>query len=334
MALVARRLVIQRALGLGDLLTAVPAFRALARAFPDHERVLAAPAALAPLVELIDGIDRLALAGELEPLRAELHQADVAVNLHGRGPQSHRIVLAAHPRGVLWFAHDAVPESAGAPRWRAGEHEVARWCRMLTEYGIPADPAELDLLPPRSRDDTTIIHPGAASAARRWPPERFAEVARVEVQRGRPVAITGTADERALAESVARLAGLPEACVLAGRTDLAELASLVGASGRVVCGDTGVGHLATALATPSVLLFGPTPPAEWGPPPDRPQHRVVWAGRTGDPHGDRPDPGLLSITVPEVLDALEAAARVRCRTDTDAVLHLARADEPPSLHGH
>jgi hypothetical protein len=57
-----------------------------------------------------------------------------------------------------------------------------------------------------------------------------------------------------------------------------------------------------------VLLFGPTPPAEWGPPPERRRHRVLWAGTTGDPHGDRPDPGLLSIAVEQVLDALEALA--------------------------
>jgi len=71
-----------------------------------------------------------------------------------------------------------------------------------------------------------------------------------------------------------------------------------------VCGDTGVAHLATALGTPSVVLFGPTSPARWGPPPDRAIHQVLWAGRTGDPHASRPDPGLLAIGENEVLQAL------------------------------
>src|SRR5690606_22400641 len=53
------RLVVLRALGLGDLLTAAPALRALAAAFPDHHRVLAAPAALRGLVELIGGVDEI-----------------------------------------------------------------------------------------------------------------------------------------------------------------------------------------------------------------------------------------------------------------------------------
>jgi ADP-heptose:LPS heptosyltransferase len=67
----------------------------------------------------------------------------------------------------------------------------------------------------------------------------------------------------------------------------------------VACGDTGVAHLASALRRPSVVLFGPTSPSRWGPPP-LPIHRVIWTGREGDPHADRPDPGLLEIE-PEVV---------------------------------
>ncbi|MDP9443815.1 MAG: glycosyltransferase family 9 protein, partial [Actinomycetota bacterium] len=92
---------------------------------------------------------------------------------------------------------------------------------------------------------------------------------------------------------------------LAGRTELDALAALVAAARLVVCGDTGVGHLATAYATPSVLLFGPTPPARWGPPPE-PWHRVLWrgAGRTGgDPWGGDVDPALRAVGVDDVLMA-------------------------------
>jgi ADP-heptose:LPS heptosyltransferase len=71
----------------------------------------------------------------------------------------------------------------------------------------------------------------------------------------------------------------------------------------VVCGDTGIAHLATAFGTPSVVLFGPVSPALWGP-PARPWHRVLWAGGVGDPHARDPDPGLLSIDVGAVLEAL------------------------------
>jgi ADP-heptose:LPS heptosyltransferase len=299
-----------RAPGLGDLLTVVPALRALAGAFPDHRLLLATPAWLHPLAE------RLGLADELlasdgpggAPLGRRAQGAEVAVNLHGRGPQSHRLLLAARPRRLIAFAHPAVPSSAGSPRWRPGEHEVGRWCRLLTESGIPADPRRLDVPPPTGAPPpgsagATLIHPGAASPARRWPAERFAAVAGAELRAGRPVVVSGGPGEAELAARVAELAGLPPGANLAGG-DLLALARAVAAAGRVVCGDTGVAHLATALGTPSVVLFGPVPPGEWGPPPDRPWHRALWAGSRGDPHGLEPDPGLLRISVAQVLEAL------------------------------
>jgi ADP-heptose:LPS heptosyltransferase len=302
-----------RALGLGDLLTAVPALRGLARAYPAHRLVLAAPAPLAPLAGLAGW--ELAPVGELEPLPAGLHAPDVGVNLHGRGPQSHRLLRAAGPGRAIWFESAEVPESRGSPPWKAREHEVERWCRLLRESGIAAAPADLRLdpppgPPPRASAGATVIHPGAASRARRWPAGRFAAVARAEAAADRRVVVTGSRADLPLALEVAARAGLPDEIVLAGSTDLAALARAVAAADRVVCGDTGVAHLATAFGTPSVLLFGPTSPAEWGPPPSCSRHRVLWAGATGDPHADSPHPGLLEIGVE---DALEAMAQLGAR---------------------
>jgi ADP-heptose:LPS heptosyltransferase len=295
-------IVAYRALGLGDFLTGVPALRALRRAFPDERLVLAAPWAIEPLAALSGAVDAVV---DTPPLGDAPAGADVAVNLHGRGPQSHRVLQATRPGRLIAFANAEVGHDG--PRWRAWEWEPARWCRLLTESAIAADPDDLDLAPPRVRSPApgaTVIHPGAASPARRWPVARWAQVARTEAAGGRDVVVTGGPDERALAGAVAASAGLPAAAVLAGRTDLAGLAALVAAAGRVVCGDTGVAHLATAYRVPSVVLFGPTPPAEWGPPPDRPWHRVLWAGRRGDPHAGTPDAGLLEIAVEDVLAAL------------------------------
>ncbi|HYJ73341.1 MAG TPA: glycosyltransferase family 9 protein, partial [Actinomycetota bacterium] len=179
--------VVLRALGLGDLLTAIPALRALADAFPRHPRLLAAPAELAPLARASGTVDEVVPTdGLAEPLHQRLHGAGLAVNLHGRGPESHDLLLAAEPRRLVAFTHPAVPASSQGPRWRPDEHEVARWCRLLEESGIAADPGRLDLeLPPgpvpHGAAGATLVHPGAASPSRRWPPERFAEVARSEL---------------------------------------------------------------------------------------------------------------------------------------------------------
>jgi len=304
------RLLALRALGLGDLLTAVPALRALAATFPDHRLELAAPAALVPLVELAGGGWHVIDTAPLATLGIELAAPDVAVNLHGRGPQSHRVLLDARPHRLIAFEHPDVPESRGGPAWRAGEHEVLRWCRMLEESGVPADPEALDVEPPRgpptrATRGATLVHPGAASGGRRWPVERFAAVVGAELDAGRRVAVTGSHAERALATRVVTLAGLPPSANLAGSTDLRGLAAAVAGADRVVCGDTGVAHLATALGTPSVVLFGPTSPEEWGPPPSRSIHRVLWRGRRGDPHAAEPHPGLAEIGVEEVVAALD-----------------------------
>jgi ADP-heptose:LPS heptosyltransferase len=300
-------IVAYRALGLGDFLTSVPALRALARAFPQCRRVLCAPAALAPLVALADAVDSLSDTRPLDAPASALGRPAVAVNLHGRGPQSHRALATLEPERLIAFACPAAGHAG--PAYDEDEHEVSRWCRLLRESGIPADPGDIELRRPGGWEShpargATVIHPGAASAARRWPVHRFAEIARREERRGNRVLITGSAGERALALELADRAGLHTGAVLAGRTRLDELARVVAAAGRVLCGDTGMGHLATAFGTPSLLLFGPTPPRRWGPPPGRPQHVVLWAGGTGDPHADSADPGLLALDVDRVDAAL------------------------------
>jgi ADP-heptose:LPS heptosyltransferase len=299
-------IVVLRALGVGDLATATPALRGLRNAFPDRAIVLAAPAWLAPLARLTGAVDRLVPIDGLGAHRWRPAGVELAVNLHGRGPQSHRLLAAARPARMYAFANAAAGHLDG-PDWMFEEHEVARWCRLLDWYGIATDPADLDLLPPaRVRYGRTIVHPGAKSPTRRWPVDRFATVARALSAAGHQVVVTGSAADRPAALAVAHAAGLPADAVLAGRTDLAGLAGLVAGAQLVVSGDTGIAHLATAYRTPSVVLFGPVPPRLWGPPADRPYHRALWHGHTADP-GDSaspdPHPALLQITPDEVLGA-------------------------------
>jgi ADP-heptose:LPS heptosyltransferase len=339
------KIVILRALGLGDFLTGVPALRALRRAYPRARITLAAPDVLVPLVGLCGAggravVDEVAGTAPMRPLPGHLNHADLAVNLHGRGPQSTLLLVATMPRRLICFAHDELSRTRGMPRWRADEHEVARWCRLLTESGIPADPAPGMLTLDRPAGGTpwpgaVIIHPGAGAGARRWPAERWAEVAVAlagtaragtalagtalagtalagTAHAGRRIVLTGTAEEGPLASFVAGRAGLPPGAVLAGQLDLRGLAALAAAAALVLSGDTGMAHLAAAFGTPAVTLAGPVPPALWGPPP-RPRHRVLWAGEPGqygDPHASEPDPRLLAITPADVIAAAEAVLGV------------------------
>jgi ADP-heptose:LPS heptosyltransferase len=298
--------VVLRALGLGDFLTAVPAYRALRAGFPDHEIVVAAPGVLAPLAALTGAIDRLMPTGELEPIGWTGPAPEIAVDLHGNGPASHRVVAALEAGRSLMFASEQAPDAHG-PWWDPGEHEILRWCRLLEWYGMTADPGDLRLSSPPVSGvlcDAVVLHPGAAAAGRRWPANRFAAVARALDRDGRRVVLTGTPMEGPLRQAIAARAGLPPAAVL--QTDLPELAAVVASAELVITNDTGTSHLATAYGTPSVTLFGPVSPALWGPPPGLPRHVALWHGegdRPGDPHDHETDPRLLRITVEEVLEA-------------------------------
>jgi ADP-heptose:LPS heptosyltransferase len=293
-----------RALGLGDLLTAVPALRGLRRHFPDAHLVLAAPAQYRELALLTAAVDEVAPTAGLGDVRPVASRPALAVNLHGSGPQSIDHLERLEPRALLTHRH---PLRAGhpGPPWRDDVHEVDRWCVLLESAGIACDPDDLYLDRPVGHpvgDDVVVVHPGAAASARRWPAARFAEIASALRSDGHRVVVTGSASERRLAGEVAEAAGLPESAVLAGELDLLELVALISDCRLLICGDTGVGHVATATRTPSVLLFGPTPPSSWGP-RDADRHVVLWAGGVGDPHGDRPDAGLLALSTADVLDS-------------------------------
>jgi ADP-heptose:LPS heptosyltransferase len=299
-----------RALGLGDFLVAVPAYRALRRAFPEHEFRLATTAGVAPLVALVGGIDSLSTARGPDRFDVPNRRPEVAVNLHGRGPQSRDALRALRPNRLISF-RGVGDDDPDAPGWDDSwpGHERARWCHLLGAFGIDADPNDLALRRPGVEPgirNAVVIHPGAAFCSRQWPAERFAAVARELRGDGHDIVITGSRAEVPLAAAVGAEAGLPRSSVVAGLTDVVSLAALIAQARLVICGDTGPAHLASAYGTASVVLFGPTPPSRWGPPTDA-RHVALWptVRRTapGDPWAAVADPALLAIGARDVIDA-------------------------------
>ncbi|MGW1810490.1 glycosyltransferase family 9 protein [Streptomyces sp. NPDC002078] len=294
-----------RALGLGDLLAGVPALRGIRRAFPGHRILLALPPGLtepALATGAIDAVFPAEAPGRAVPSLTHWTgpPPDLAVDLHGNGPESRDALAAVHPRRLL--AH-ACPDG---PPWQAQAHERDRWCAFLHAYGIPADPSDLRLARPGTRSaapGAVVVHPGAASGARRWPGERYAAVVRSLRAAGHHVVLTGGPGEEALVRSVAERSGQRAGDVLAGGMPYRELSALVAEASLVLSGDTGLAHLAVAHGTRSVTLFGPVSPRLWGPPPS-PAHLVLWKqGPPGDPHGRTPDARLLRLRSAEVAAA-------------------------------
>lgn len=309
-----------RALGLGDALTGVAALRGVRRAWPNRRLWLAGPVGIGTWLRDLCVVDEVVPAAGLEPLTLppELSGGGhLAVNLHGRGPQSHAVLAATRPSRLIAFAAEGFPDG---PVWRADEHEVDRWCRLVTRAGGECGREDLRLtLPPGGADEdagAVLLHPGASSGSRRWPADRWSAVAAALASEGRRVLVTGGPDEVDLATRVvtdaralltgnsAQAAHLIE--TRAGTLTIPALADLVAHAALLICGDTGVAHLATALATPSVLLFGPTPPQHWGPAIDEQSHTVLWHGdrsHPGDAHGVDLDSYLAAVTVDEVVAA-------------------------------
>jgi heptosyltransferase-2 len=108
------------------------------------------------------------------------------------------------------------------------------------------------------------LFPGSNAPSRRWPADRFADLARRLQEAGHVVVVLGGRGEQELTHEVARRA--PGALDLGGRTDLPALAGLLSSCGVVVTNDTGPMHLAAALGVPTVSLWGPSDPREVAPP--------------------------------------------------------------------
>ena len=146
--------------------------------------------------------------------------------------------------------------SFGMPRWAVSHERVQQWLGALR---LPEPPV--------------VINPGAGWASKRWPTERFAALARALHRRHgiRPLVVWGGGAERALADRIAA-----DACgeaLVAPDTSLQDLGELFRLSRLVISGDTGPLHLAAAVGTPCVGLFGPVPAARNG--PYGPQHVSV-----------------------------------------------------------
>ncbi|GAA1999766.1 glycosyltransferase family 9 protein [Brevibacterium samyangense] len=337
-------LVVLRALGLGDLLVAVPALRGLRAGFPHHRIVLAAPEGLAPLVGAIDAVDdRVHCAGPEDTALAErlrgagLWPVDTAVNLHGDGEASRGLLVGLEPRTYIG---EPVGGAGGAPRDSA-LHQRERWVALLREHGLPGDPTDVRIGSPRGAGRIVeralraadapfpetcgahpfaLVHVGAKFGSRHWPVERFGAVTAGLVRQGLRVLVTGNQVERPRTAATVRAAQEllsggaaegEEVVDLGGRLGLEELCACVAGSALVVSVDTGVAHLASAYGRPSVVLFGPVGPELWGPPPG--PHRVLTdvSVRRGDVRATDPDPALLAVTAADVLAEARALLQPR-----------------------
>ena len=240
--------------GLSGFLAGIPAYRTLAWAYPRHRRVVLCDAALLPLVPYVGAFED-AVAVPFQSIPDRIREPAIAVNLHGRGPWSHRFLLRLRPGRLIAYAHPSVPESRRGATWRPHESDRVRWCRLLAAYGFVVDPDDVDLIPPARPvpafvRGATVVHPGATRVAERLPATQWAALVQAERLAGRSVIVTGGPHEVSLASQVAAGGALMPERVFAGRVSTLDLAALVAAAGSMMTSDVGMGQLAMALRKP------------------------------------------------------------------------------------
>jgi len=142
---------------------------------------------------------------------------------------------------------------------------------LAVQFVLPADPAALNsvdrILASHgvNANNYAVLVPSSAHKNKCWPIERFAALAdKISSQFGLSIVASGAAVEKGIIESLKKLANVPIAN-LAGLTNLSELIALLKAAKLVVSNDTGPGHIAAALGTPLVLIFGQSNPARVAP---------------------------------------------------------------------
>ncbi|MCC8404464.1 lipopolysaccharide heptosyltransferase II [Paraburkholderia sp. MMS20-SJTN17] len=211
-------------------------------------------------------------------------------------------------------------------------HEVQRQLDLVRHVGAQTDDTGMRFrVPPAARHsldaqlrtlglarhtECIVLHPGASAASRRYPPERFGEVAaRLARETGAAVLVTGSASERALVETVMHASGpavRAQLYDLSGALTLAELAALLERASVLVSNNSGPVHLASALGTPVVDLYALTNPQHT---PWQTQARVLyrdvecrWCYRSVCPHGHHAC--LLGVPSDEVVQAALELRRV------------------------
>jgi lipopolysaccharide heptosyltransferase I len=292
------RILIVRLGALGDVVHAIPVAAALRRAFP-HARIdWLVSAKHREILDLVPVIDRRLVINDrgdasggasLVPALGELRRAryDIAIDLQGLIKSAMLARLSGAPRVIgfssryarerpasLFYTDVYDPGRGGLYDPRETRHVVALNLNVLSLVGIAGGQVEFPIEDPASEPARAIaertggrfalLNPGAAWPNKRWPPARLAAVAvDVRARHGLTSVVLWGPGEETLAEEV--VAAANGAAIRSPKTTIADLVALARRAALMVSGDTGPTHIASALGTPIVGIYGPTRPARNGP---------------------------------------------------------------------
>jgi heptosyltransferase-2 len=273
------RILIRGSNWLGDSVISMSAVRAIKAGRPDAHITVAAPEKIAPVWKLVSEVDEvISLKGRslFSAVGSIRRQAafDVAILFPNSLRVALEVWLAGVPRRVgyqghhrRWLLNQIIPE-----RSRLGpiEHQVLHYLQIAREAGGPAEPPVIRRFLPRAKSNGAGpkigLCPGAEyGPAKRWLPERFAEVA-TAVSAQRPVQwiLFGTAGDAEIGATIEASVGA-HCTNRIGQTTINELIAELSECALLLTNDTGTMHLATILGIPVVAVFGSTEPYLTGP---------------------------------------------------------------------
>lgn len=284
------RVLIVRLGAMGDIVHALPLLASFRRAWPAAEADWLVDRRHAALLDLVPGlasrivVDTRVVLGErgwaatIRRLRARRY--DVVVDAQGL-IKSALLARSTGASPIVGFARGHVREAAAAWAYTIAvdpspaRHVVERNLALARAAGVPEPVRLFPLQVPTPGialrdalaalgDGFAILNPGAAWPNKRWPPDRFAALATgVHRATGLRALVLWGPGEEALARGIADASA--GAAVAAPPTSLPDLVAVVARARVLVAGDTGPLHIAAALGTPVVGIFGPTDPARNGP---------------------------------------------------------------------
>lgn len=275
---------------LGDVVMATPTLRALRHRFPAASITLAFKGATH---RLADAMPIPAPARDWVGARASTLRADLAVVLPGSFRTAWLALRTGTPRrlgyrrdGRGWLLTDRLDPPRSGRRF-APVPTVAYYLALARRLGATVEDRRVSLEVSPERDNEAsqlleragvatpfvLLNPGAVRESKRWPAERFAQAAAaIHRETGVAAAVTGSPAERGVLDALLAAAASPIADLPAAGLKLEHLPAFARRASLVITNDTGPRHVAAAVGTPTVTLFGPTPPA-WtrleGAPPSR-----------------------------------------------------------------
>ncbi|MCE9612714.1 MAG: glycosyltransferase family 9 protein [Lentisphaerae bacterium] len=339
-----RRVLIIRPGGMGDLLMLLPVIRSLRSARPDLEIDIICERRNADVLKLA-GLEGRAILYDATPHRIfslgstrydvvldteQFHNFSAIMAWMSGAPV--RVGFRINPARLSLYTHLVSYDIDG--------YELDQFARLLRPLGVPLSHPHLDgvladVTPPldaqvpssvsalRRAGPLVALSPGSSDPYKQWGPEKFRHLIRELLERGCGIVLVGGQAELAQAQSLAY--GLPADRIInaVSTMTLMQTAAILQASTLFIGGDSGLGHLAVALARPTLILFGPSDRHKWSRPTER--HRVIRRDLPCAPCSIfgyhklcRKIPCMTGIAVADVVQAAEALLTAAPRTGPSA----------------